>query len=222
VSVESVLNAPRKTGAGRGADPAEGVCIANLSTGLRIQEANGDFLRRVGRTPAELYGRHFADFVPPDVRAVLVRQLAGLAEGRREGFGARLVNPHAVEAVLSGSLTAIAVRGGSDTVTALVMVVRPDRPVVSPRSPVERGKLLSELDAKVLEGIAAGISTVQLASRLYLSRQGIEYHVATMMRRFKSPNRSALVSKAYSLGILCVEHWPPKVTPRYIRGPVCP
>jgi len=58
---------------------------------------------------------------------------------------------------------------------------------------------------------------VQLASKLYLSRQGVEYHVGAMLRKFKSPNRSALVSKAYSQGILSIGHWPPKVIPQYIR-----
>nr|AAK83173.1 putative response regulator [Streptomyces viridochromogenes Tue57] len=70
---------------------------------------------------------------------------------------------------------------------------------------------LSSLDAKIIERIAAGERTTCIASKLYLSRQGVEYHVSKMMERFRVPNRTALVAKAYALGILRSEVWPPRV-----------
>ena len=60
-------------------------------------------------------------------------------------------------------------------------------------------QVLTALDAKIMEGVAAGISSAQLASRLHMSRQGVEYHVGVMMRKLNALNRSALVSRAYSL-----------------------
>ncbi|KPC87054.1 LuxR family transcriptional regulator, partial [Streptomyces sp. NRRL WC-3753] len=80
-----------------------------------------------------------------------------------------------------------------------------------------RKKLLSEIDARILEGIAAGVSTIPLASRLYLSRQGVEYHVTGLLRKLKVPNRAALVSRAYSMGVLKVGTWPPKVVEDFIK-----
>jgi DNA-binding NarL/FixJ family response regulator len=73
------------------------------------------------------------------------------------------------------------------------------------------------MDARILEGVAAGISTVQLAAMLYLSRGGVEYHVSTLLRKLKVANRPALVSKAYSMGMFGVGCWPPKVLPDYIQ-----
>jgi DNA-binding CsgD family transcriptional regulator len=193
------------------------VCIANLGPDLRVIEANGDFLRQLGRTASDVFGQSFVDFVHPSAKQFTLQQLARLNEGRRDRFSARLVGVRPAQPVLSGGLTGIAVRSRSGQVTTIVVLIKPDRAAETPRPGIEKTKLLSELDAKVLEGVAAGISTVQLASKLYLSRQGIEYHVGAMLRQFKSPNRSALVSKAYSQGILCIGQWPPKVTPQYIR-----
>jgi DNA-binding NarL/FixJ family response regulator len=80
-----------------------------------------------------------------------------------------------------------------------------------------RKKILTEIDARILEGIAAGLSTVPLAARLYLSRQGVEYHVTGLLRKLKVPNRAALVSRAYSMGVLTVGIWPPKVVEEFIK-----
>jgi DNA-binding CsgD family transcriptional regulator len=193
------------------------ICIANLGPDLRVTEANGDFLRQLGRTAADVYGQSFVDFVHPSARQFTLQQLAKLNEGKRDRFSARLVGARSAQAVLSGGLTGIAVRSRTGLVTTIVVLVKPDRTTEATRPAIEKSKLISELDAKVLEGVAAGISTVQLASKLYLSRQGVEYHVGAMLRQFKSPNRSALVSKAYSQGILSIGHWPPKVIPQYIR-----
>ena len=74
------------------------------------------------------------------------------------------------------------------------------------------GFRLSEVGARVLEGIAAGASTAQLAHRLFLSKQGIEYHVSAMLRAFGVANRSELVARAYVVGVLAVGVWPPQVS----------
>ncbi|MCX4909692.1 response regulator transcription factor [Streptomyces sp. NBC_00878] len=73
------------------------------------------------------------------------------------------------------------------------------------------------MDAQLLEGLADGASTDELASRLYLSRQGIEYRVRAMFRRFGASNRTQLVAKAYSRGVLAERDWPPKVAPDYVE-----
>nr|ARU08090.1 MlcU [uncultured bacterium] len=88
---------------------------------------------------------------------------------------------------------------------------------MSCESVIDTHKTLSVLSAKVLEGVAAGSSTIQLASELYLSRQGVEYHVNVMLRKFKVPNRVALVSRVYSMGMFDHTAWPPAVLPEYIR-----
>jgi DNA-binding NarL/FixJ family response regulator len=73
------------------------------------------------------------------------------------------------------------------------------------------------MDARILEGVAAGVTTPQLATRLFLSRGGVEYHVAALLRKLKVSNRVALISRAYSKGIFDVGSWPPKVLPEYVK-----
>jgi DNA-binding NarL/FixJ family response regulator len=77
--------------------------------------------------------------------------------------------------------------------------------------------VLTYMDARILEGVAMGMTTAQLAAELYLSHQGIAYHIGTMMRKFEVPNRTALASKAFSAGIFRIGHWPPRVLPDYIN-----
>lgn len=193
------------------------VCIVNLDCSLRVLEANGDFLNQLGRSAADVYGQSFGDFIHPSVRQVVLHQLTRLSEGRRERFSANVPSLRANSGAFYAEVTAVAVRGDNGRVSTIVLMMRPDRNSEPPRGTTDKRKALGELDARVLEGVAAGISTVQLASKLFLSRQGIEYHVGAMLRRFKCPNRSALVAKAYSQGILCIGQWPPKVAPDYIR-----
>lgn len=73
------------------------------------------------------------------------------------------------------------------------------------------------MDAKILEGVASGASTVQLASTLFLSRGGVEYHVTSLLRRMKVKNRPALISKAYALGMFEMGSWPPQVVADHVK-----
>jgi DNA-binding NarL/FixJ family response regulator len=84
------------------------------------------------------------------------------------------------------------------------------------KSPSSTDFQLGEVDARILEGIANGDSTIRIAGRLFLSRQGVEYHVGAMLRRLGVPNRAALVSKAFSMGLFRVAVWPPQIQSAYV------
>lgn len=82
---------------------------------------------------------------------------------------------------------------------------------------------LTEIPGHIIEGLASGLSTQQLASRLGLSSRGVEYHISSMLRVLKAPNRSALVARAYALGILSPHYWPPRIRSPYladVTGPL--
>ncbi|MGN5382411.1 hypothetical protein ACQ4WX_50290 [Streptomyces lasalocidi] len=76
----------------------------------------------------------------------------------------------------SGELTGIAVQNTTGLLAGIVVQVRPD--AHAPDTDSEEGvlnpgeRLLSKLDAQVLEGVVSGASTVQLAARLYLEPAG--------------------------------------------------
>ncbi|MFK4071566.1 hypothetical protein [Streptomyces sp. NPDC029674] len=48
---------------------------------------------------------------------------------------------------------------------------------------------------------------------------GVNYHLTRLCRRLRAPNRTALVARAYVLGLLDPEAWPPEVAgPARRRG----
>ncbi|MFE9609892.1 LuxR C-terminal-related transcriptional regulator [Streptomyces sp. NPDC006012] len=71
--------------------------------------------------------------------------------------------------------------------------------------------VLSSVQARILEGVAAGFSSGRLSRELYLSSKTIDYHVRVMSDKLQAPNRVALVSRAFVLQILRTDSWPPRI-----------
>ena len=193
------------------------VCVAALDTELTVLHANDDFLAKLGRPASEVYGLHVSELLDPSTRHSVVSQLRRVAGEKTRRFTSHFRAVRLASHQFSGRMTAVAVRGDGGAVTTLVLLIRPDVEAGHHWPGPSRRRLLSELDALVLEGVAIGNSTVRLAAKLYLSRQGVEYHVGSMLRRFRCSNRSALVAKAYTQGILTTGQWPPKVGAEHIR-----
>jgi DNA-binding CsgD family transcriptional regulator len=193
-----------------------GICMSNLDPDLRVEAANKNFLRQFELPPSEVSGRSFEEFLHPSMGGLMRRQLNTLIEGKRSRLDAPIVALRPDGTSFPGVLTGLVARGG-DSPRAVTVLVKPEDAGGEEGVVVERGRSISPIDARILEGVAAGIPSAQLATRLYLSRQGVEYHIAAMLRKFRARNRSALVSRAYSLGILSVGSWPPQALPKYVR-----
>ncbi|MBV6702253.1 LuxR C-terminal-related transcriptional regulator [Kitasatospora aureofaciens] len=192
--------------------------MARLDRTLTIRQANEAFFWQFGRSSADLCGRTFSDLVHPSVQQPLLRQFSGLIEGRRDRFATDVIAVGPDDEAFTVPLTAVMVHGGLPDESSILVMVPNGRPESAETEVVAgRKKLLSEIDARILEGIAAGVSTVPLAARLYLSRQGVEYHVTCLLRKLRVPNRAALVSRAYSMGALKVGVWPPKVVESFVK-----
>lgn len=196
---------------------AGGVGLVILDPQLRIQENNSAFLEQCGRPSFDLCNRDFSEVLHPSIRQRMLRQFGRLLHGRDERFVERLAVLWATHTTFTGSLTGMAVRSDGDQLKTVVVLVIPEKTKEPQQTLVSPNKLLTTIDARILEGVASGVTTVQLAARLFLSRQGIEYHVSSMLRQFKVPNRAALASKAYSMGFFGVGSWPPRVLPEYIH-----
>ncbi|WP_432590749.1 LuxR C-terminal-related transcriptional regulator [Streptomyces sp. HD1123-B1] len=180
-------------------------------------QANREFFRQFDDASAEVCGRSFCDLVHPSVQQTLRRQFTGLVDGSRHRFAAHTVLVGPEGSAFTSVLTAVAVREGRSHVASILVLMRPTAGGGEVDMVTERKKLLTEIEARILEGIAAGLSTIPLAARLYLSRQGVEYHVTRLLRKLRVPNRAALVSRAYSLGVLNVGSWPPKVVQDFVK-----
>jgi len=180
-----------------------GMCMAKLDSTVRLIEANADFSRQFGRLPGELCGTRFCDLLARDARTRVSEQFTALLAEQHPRFTEPVITFRQKNSGhFSGELTAFAVRGDGGSIDNLMALIYPEDGSRTARPPASRKLLLTDLDARILEGVAAGVSTVRLASRLYLSRGGIEYHVDILFRKLKVNNRPALIAKAYFLGLL--------------------
>jgi DNA-binding CsgD family transcriptional regulator len=197
---------------------SSGTGLAAIDPSLRIRESNNAFADQCAQPEGALANRHVADLLHPSVRQHVVSQMERLVERRRSIFVEHLAAVWCSQTNFSATVTGAAVHGPGGQVETIVMLVKPDETDDENGALAAPSRLLTKIDARILEGVAAGSPTVKLACRLFLSRQGVEYHVSNMLRRFKVPNRAALVSKAYSMGVLEMGSWPPKVIEDYVRA----
>ncbi|MFG2310936.1 PAS domain-containing protein [Streptomyces sp. NPDC048566] len=176
---------------------------------MTITAAEAEFAALFCASPGEICGRSLSDLLRAGAPARLRHRFTDLSEGRANWFTERVAGRHGGGRVFAADLTAIAVTGPAGPAGLVLLLC----PVRDADTPGPRELTLSELDARVLEGVASGASTVQLAGRLYLSRQGVEYRVGLLLRRFDAPNRPALVARAHALGLFAPGRWPPQVLP---------
>jgi DNA-binding CsgD family transcriptional regulator len=192
--------------------------LAVLDRSLRIKETNTAFLEHSGhaRDDAPLRHRRLPELLHPTVRSRVSTQFERLADSRHRRFVDRLpaLWPHC--AGREWDITGMTVPGPDGRVGTFVLLAAPETTGPDTAGVSRPRALLKATDARILEGIATGDTTVQVATNLYLSRQGVEYHVGRMLKQFKVTNRTSLVSKAFSMGLFGVGSWPPRVRPEYV------
>jgi len=69
-------------------------------------------------------------------------------------------------------------------------------------NPVENFNSIPKKSISVLKLLAEGQSVEQIATQLYMTTNGVSYHVDKLKRIFNSNNRYQLVDKAHRLGLL--------------------
>ncbi|MFB9904072.1 PAS domain-containing protein [Allokutzneria oryzae] len=102
----------------------------------------------------------------------------------------------------TGALTVQAVPDDDGLVLLATLAVAPE--------PAPEPPALSDRETDVLTRLAAGDSTATIARSLGLTAEGVTYHVTRLTKRFEVPNRTALVARAYTLGLLATTAWPPR------------
>lgn len=191
-------------------DMSETWHVACVDEAFRVLTAEPGFGELFGASAFELRHRGLLDFLHPDFAEGPRCALTALAAGGRLEATERVVLRGPGGTAAPAELAALALAGSRRIVVAVRRTA--DRPQRA------RQPLLTPLEALVLEGLAAGVPTTELARRAHLSRQGVEYHVGALVRRFAVPNRTALVAKAHTTGLYTAEVWPPRVDPRLLDG----
>jgi DNA-binding CsgD family transcriptional regulator len=194
-----------------------GVCVAMVDLGLRIVEASDDFRQQLAGQ-GEVVGRQLTDYLHPSSHPAFAHSLNRMVTGRGSPVVERVFALRDGEQMSPAELTAVAVRNHRPKISTIMVMLRWDAGAWPVGKAWARRYVLSDIDARILEGVAMGMSTVNLAAKLYLSRQGVEYHVGKMLRRHRVTNRAALVSRAYATGVLSPGTWPPRVAPDYVTS----
>jgi PAS domain S-box-containing protein len=193
-----------------------GIGLAVLDPTLRVHALNDVFSEQCGHPREAIKDQSFLAFLHVSVRHDTQRQFEQLLAGRPARVVRRTLAVRFAGTDIVGRLAVFPVDDRNGRVRMIVVQFAPQRTEETALAVGEQRKLTA-LSAKILEGVAAGDSTMRLAAKLFLSRQGIEYHVSILLRQFKVPNRTALAAKAYSAGILRPGCWPPRVLPEFIR-----
>lgn len=194
-----------------------GICMASLNAELRVHEANEQFAEELCPMGDQLEGRELFDFLQVQAESDLRRQLMRLAAGWSNRVVERVQVVRGGDQPNPAQLTAVSTRADTRALPRVLVMLQCDE-IGEPLGRLGGRVQLTDLDARILKGVAMGMSTINLATKLYLSRQGVEYHVGTMLKKFKASNRPALVSRAYSIGVLDARSWPPKVAPEFIKS----
>ncbi|WP_159843568.1 helix-turn-helix transcriptional regulator [Nocardia sp. CY41] len=161
--------------------------------------------------------RRFLADMPPGPRAatpsgidlplpVWIRSTVGRA--RETGGNARI----RMRAVTGGWLVchASCLRGADGTAEMTAMTIGP-APVSEIATLVIAAYELTSREREVTELIARGLSTTEIASRLFLSPHTVRDHVKTIFQKVSVASRGELVAKLYT------EHYEPLVAPESAR-----
>jgi len=71
---------------------------------------------------------------------------------------------------------------------------------------------------RVLELVALGLSSREIAARLWVSRQTVTYHISNLLVGLRASTRAGLVARAYAFGLLEPGRWPPRVSAQGFIG----
>ncbi|MFB9903704.1 PAS domain-containing protein [Allokutzneria oryzae] len=134
--------------------------------------------------------------------------LAGRVNAARYSKKYRRLSASAVDA----AVTAVRVTDPEDGSDRIVEIVRAGEPDDIDTAAIT----LNDTEASVLAMRAEGLSLVEIASRLGMTRRGVDYHLRVLARRLRctTNNAAVLVARAYHLGLLDQRTWPPTVPHR--------
>lgn len=69
---------------------------------------------------------------------------------------------------------------------------------------------LTSRETAILCLVAGGLTTVEVARSLHISRHTVAQHIADMLHRNRASTRGELIARAYAAGVLATGTWPPQ------------
>jgi PAS domain S-box-containing protein len=174
----------------------------------RFVHVNEAAERASGRTNAQWLGRHFTEPLPPQARRKVSAQFRRAVErGEPADFETVFVD------VVSGNLRSARVqhlplRSGDAIVGVLILAFAappPSQPIA-----LEPQPRLTPRQREILDLIAAGLSTAEIAKKLTLSTETVRNHLRSVFRELNVHTRLEAIAAARRLGLLA----PPVLGPQ--------
>jgi DNA-binding CsgD family transcriptional regulator len=91
--------------------------------------------------------------------------------------------------------------------------IHPDFRAAELLEPVRR---ITPAELRVLQLVALGLTSREIAEALWVSRQAVTYHIGNLFMKLRADSRAGLVARAYAVGILSPGRWPPAVDAGYV------
>ncbi|MEU9101027.1 PAS domain-containing protein [Streptomyces sp. NPDC048361] len=173
-----------------------------------IHVANPAMAAEWGTVPGRLRGRSLRELFTPRSEDQIERLVRALRTGRTSRYPIEVSwRSGPDEEERHGEFTIDPIMGtlSPEPVLLAMLYVRHERPAPAP-SP--RGSV-SEAQARILALAASGATTAAIGKALGLTVDGVNYHLTRLSQRWRVQGRTALVAKAYALGVLSPGRWPP-------------
>lgn len=194
------------------------ICIILLDAEARIVDANAASKQITGRSRSELLGRFVGAITTPKDTEAHLPLWRELISGARSRYDQPMTLRHADGTLCPAHLTMTLIRDDAGHPTGALGLATP-YPAEQPpaRSGRVRG-VMTAPETAVLERLAAGESLAEIADDLGLTRRGVDYRVSQLRRKLRADGpggvpatATALVARAYALGIMHPSAWPPRV-----------
>lgn len=179
--------------------------VDRLAVPASLHDVEGRFLHMnasaeqvSGRTIAEMRGRPFTDPVPPAARDAVSAHFRRALTGEPTAFETVFVDGRGVvRGVRAQHLPLI---DGDEVVGVLIIAfdVLPAPSSIKLDPPPK----LTPRQHEILELIASGMSTVEIAGRLTLSTETVRNHLRGLLRELNAHTRIEAVATAQRLGLL--------------------
>lgn len=159
-------------------------------------------------TPGRLRGRSLRELFTPRSEEQIDRLVTALRAGRTSRYPIGVTwraGQDGAEREGEFTIDPIMALPNPEPVLLAMLYVRDERP----GPPPARQGTVSEAQARILALAASGATTAAIGKALGLTVDGVNYHLTRLSQRWRVRGRTALVAKAYALGVLAPGHWPP-------------
>jgi PAS domain S-box-containing protein len=165
----------------------------------RFEHMNAAAERASGRSNAQLIRHHFTEMLLPEERNKVVEQVRRAADGG-EPTDFETLFLHASGELRGVRAQHLPLRPGEAIAGVLILAFGAHPPPAS--NGVEAQPRLTPRQREVLDLIASGLSTSEIAEQLTVSTETVRNHVRSIFRELDAHSRLEAIVKARRLGLL--------------------